>query len=270
MADPRRISGGLGRRAGFARPQCGQYFPDDWRPLLWLARRAGGAGGHADVSAADRAGTGRPVCRRLGFAQHPGCVARHGRGSRRTDCRHRTQADGRIEDKCDESPRLHCVSSYHFCSDCHFQSALDLGAAGAGHSDLRLGVPATGPPAIAGHQAMSITLNLADWLDLLTHFLSLSLLAIGGAITTAPDMHRYLVDQQHWLSDAQFASSIALAQAAPGPNVLFIALLGWNVGMNAGGGAAAAWSWAVLGAMLAMLGIMLPSTTLTVAAARWG
>ena len=39
------------------------------------------------------------------------------------------------------------------------------------------------------------SLTLSDWLALLTHFLSLSLLAIGGAITTVPDMHRTLVDQ---------------------------------------------------------------------------
>lgn len=120
---------------------------------------------------------------------------------------------------------------------------------------------------------MITTLNGTDWLALLTHFLSLSLLAVGGAITTAPDMHRYLVTQQHWLSDAQFSSSIALAQAAPGPNVLFIALFGWNVGINAGGGMAAgvaAWPTAALGLALAMLGILLPSTTLTFAAARWG
>lgn len=120
---------------------------------------------------------------------------------------------------------------------------------------------------------MTITLTFADWLALLTHFLSLSLLAIGGAITTAPDMHRYLVAERHWLGDGQFTSSIALAQAAPGPNVLFIALLGWNVGMNAGGGVAAgasAWPYAGLGVLLAMLGILLPSTTLTFAAARWG
>ena len=120
---------------------------------------------------------------------------------------------------------------------------------------------------------MIITLSSADWLALLTHFLSLSLLAVGGAITTAPDMHRYLVTQQHWLSDSQFTSSIALAQSAPGPNVLFIALFGWNVGMNAGGGVAAglaAWPYAALGVLLAMIGILLPSTTLTFAAARWG
>lgn len=120
---------------------------------------------------------------------------------------------------------------------------------------------------------MSLSLSATDWLALFTHFLSLSLLAVGGAISTAPDMHRYLVNEQHWLSDSQFSSSIALAQAAPGPNVLFVALVGWNVGMNAGGGMAAgasAWACAALGVAIAMVGILLPSTTLTFAAARWG
>ena len=82
-----------------------------------------------------------------------------------------------------------------------------------------------------------------------------------------------MVEQQGWLTDSQFTSSIALAQAAPGPNVLFIALLGWNVGMNAGGGMAAgphAWAMAAAGVGVAMLGILLPSTTLTFLAARWG
>lgn len=112
-----------------------------------------------------------------------------------------------------------------------------------------------------------------DWSALLLHFLSLSLLAVGGAITTAPDMHRFLVEEHHWISDSQFSSSIAMAQAAPGPNILFVALLGWNVGMNAGGGlnaGLAAWPFAMLGLTLAMVGILLPSTTLTFAAARWG
>jgi len=121
--------------------------------------------------------------------------------------------------------------------------------------------------------SLTLNLTLTDWLALLSHFLSLSLLAIGGAITTAPDMHRYLVIEQHWLSDSQFNASIALAQAAPGPNVLFVALLGWNVGLNAGGGLGAgslSWVYALLGVVLTMLGIMLPSTTLTFVAARWG
>ncbi len=110
-----------------------------------------------------------------------------------------------------------------------------------------------------------LVLQAADWLHLFAHYLSLSLLAIGGAITTAPEMHRYLVEQQHWLSDAQFTSSIAIAQAAPGPNILFVALLGWNIGINTGGGAAAA----LMGVAITMTGLLFPSTTLSYLAARW-
>jgi len=115
---------------------------------------------------------------------------------------------------------------------------------------------------------MSIALSPSDWLTLLSHFLTLSLLAVGGAITTVPDMHRVLVDDHHWLLDNQFNASIALAQAAPGPNVLFVALLGWNVGLNAAGGTA--WASAALGMLLTMVGILLPSTILTFVASRWG
>jgi len=119
---------------------------------------------------------------------------------------------------------------------------------------------------------MSITLTTADWLTLLTHFLTLSLLAIGGAITTVPDMHRNLVLQHQWLTEGQFNASIALAQAAPGPNVLFVALLGWNLGLNAAGGPAAgavAWWSALLGVAVTLTAIMLPSSVLTYTATRW-
>ncbi len=104
-----------------------------------------------------------------------------------------------------------------------------------------------------------------QWLALFSHFLVLSLLAVGGAIATAPDMHRYLVTQQAWMSDTQFNVSIALAQAAPGPNVLFVALMGWHVGLNATGHLLGA----LLGVAVAMLGIMIPSATLTWMATRW-
>jgi chromate transporter len=119
---------------------------------------------------------------------------------------------------------------------------------------------------------MSIVLSAWDWLNMLGHFLSLSLLAVGGAIATAPDMHRYLVEQQHWISDDQFRASMALAQAAPGPNLLFIPLLGWNVGINSAGataGTLSSWGWGLLGVATSMLGMLLPSTTLTLLASRW-
>ncbi len=115
------------------------------------------------------------------------------------------------------------------------------------------------------NETLHLSMQMADWLSLFTHYLTLSLLAVGGAITTAPDMHRFLVDQQHWLTDTQFNASVAIAQAAPGPNVLFVALMGWNVGLNAGGHASA-----LLGLLATMTGILLPSTVLTYASAQWG
>jgi chromate transporter len=96
-----------------------------------------------------------------------------------------------------------------------------------------------------------------ELLGLFGHFLLLSLLAVGGAITTAPDMHRYMVTEQHWLTDAQFTSSIAIAQAAPGPNLLFVAVLGWNAA-------------GPVGAFATTAGILLPSTVLSLWATRWG
>lgn len=114
-------------------------------------------------------------------------------------------------------------------------------------------------------EAIALVFTLQDWFTLFLHYLTLSLLSIGGAITTAPDMHRFLVDQQHWLTDAQFNASIAIAQAAPGPNVLFVALLGWNVGLNAGG-----MLTGLLGVSLSLLGILIPSTVLTYVASQWG
>jgi chromate transporter len=119
---------------------------------------------------------------------------------------------------------------------------------------------------------LSLQLNFSDWLAFFQHFLSLSLLAVGGAIITAPDMHRFLVDENQWLTEQQFSSSIALAQAAPGPNVLFVGLMGWNVGLNAGAGLGGGWisvGLSAMGLVLSLLGIMLPSSILTYTTTRW-
>ena len=100
-------------------------------------------------------------------------------------------------------------------------------------------------------------LGPADWLQLLLHFTLLSLLAVGGAITTAPDMQRFVSAERGWMSNADFTASVALAQAAPGPNVLFVAVIGFNVGGLAGVAAT-------------MVGTLLPSTLLTLSVTRWG
>lgn len=109
------------------------------------------------------------------------------------------------------------------------------------------------------------SLQWSDWLGLFLQYLLLSLLSIGGAITTAPDMHRYLVGEHGWISDAQFNASISIAQAAPGPNILFVALMGWHVGINHGNMIAG-----LMGVLVTMCGILLPSATLTYFAGRWG
>jgi chromate transporter len=114
-------------------------------------------------------------------------------------------------------------------------------------------------------ESLQLNFGLAEWFSFFLHYLSLSLLAIGGAISAVPDMHRFLVDENQWLTDAQFNASVAIAQAAPGPNVLFIAIMGWNVGLNAG-----SYAYGLLGIVLAMTGMLIPSSVLTYSAAQWG
>ena len=114
-----------------------------------------------------------------------------------------------------------------------------------------------------------ISMSTADWVHLFVYYLTLSLMSVGGAIATAPDMHRHLVVDQGWLTDLQFNNSIAIAQSAPGPNVLFVALFGWNIGMNAAGNAPGGWMLGLLGLFVCLLGVLLPSSTLTWVAIRW-
>lgn len=112
---------------------------------------------------------------------------------------------------------------------------------------------------------LHLSLSLHDWFTLFGHYMTLSVMSIGGAISTSSEMHRFLVEQHHWLTQEQFNDSIAIAQAAPGPNVLFVALMGWYVGMNAG-----SLPLALLGVATTMVGVMLPSTILTYYASQWG
>lgn len=66
-------------------------------------------------------------------------------------------------------------------------------------------------------------------LQLFLDFALLSFVAFGGATALLPEMHRVVVEQHHWLNDATFTHLYAIAQAAPGPNVLVVTLIGWEV-----------------------------------------
>jgi chromate transporter len=88
-------------------------------------------------------------------------------------------------------------------------------------------------------------------LELCARLALLSLMAVGGGvIMVAPEVQNYVVSGKHWMLNEQFAAAYAIAQAAPGPNLLFISLVGWLV---------AGW----FGAIATTVSIILPSTVLT-------
>ena len=66
------------------------------------------------------------------------------------------------------------------------------------------------------------------------NFASLSLVAVGGINAIVPEMHRQIVDVGHLMSDREFADLFAMAQAAPGPNVIFATLVGYQLAGLAG------------------------------------
>ncbi len=66
-------------------------------------------------------------------------------------------------------------------------------------------------------------------LELFLEFALLSAVAFGGATALLPEMHRVVVENHHWLDDATFTHLYAIAQAAPGPNVLVVTLIGWEI-----------------------------------------
>lgn len=81
-------------------------------------------------------------------------------------------------------------------------------------------------------------------------FMQCSVLAFGGGIAVLPEMHRLVVDVHHWLSSDAFTNAFALAQAAPGPNMMVVTLIGWQV---------AGWP----GAVVASIGMFGPSAVIT-------
>ncbi len=76
---------------------------------------------------------------------------------------------------------------------------------------------------------MNSTLPAHELLALFGHFLSLSVFATGGVMALASDMHRYVVDEHHYVTHVQFVGAIALGQAAPGPNLMWVVVLGWLI-----------------------------------------
>ncbi|MDR3441343.1 chromate transporter [Telmatospirillum sp.] len=92
-------------------------------------------------------------------------------------------------------------------------------------------------------------------LQIATTFAALSLVAVGGANAVVPDIHRQVVDILGWMDNATFANLFAIAQAAPGPNVLVVSLIGWHMA-------------GLAGLAVATIAMILPSGLLAFAAGR--
>ncbi len=87
-------------------------------------------------------------------------------------------------------------------------------------------------------------------LDLTLVFGQLSLLAFGGANSVVPEMQRQVTELHGWLTPHEFAALYALAQAAPGPNMMVVSLVGWRVA-------------GVAGALTTTLAVAIPASILT-------
>lgn len=85
--------------------------------------------------------------------------------------------------------------------------------------------------------------------QLLRVFAPLSLLTIGGGQSIIADIQQQTVSSHQWLSQEQFLDDFAISKASPGPNIMMVPLIGWQVA-------------GLAGAVVAALGIFLPSTLL--------
>jgi chromate transporter len=65
-------------------------------------------------------------------------------------------------------------------------------------------------------------------------FAIMSLLAFGGANAVVPEMHRQAVELRGWMTEREFTDMFAMSQAAPGPNVMLVTLIGYHVAGVAG------------------------------------
>lgn len=86
-------------------------------------------------------------------------------------------------------------------------------------------------------------------------FSLLSLVSIGGANAVLPEIRRQVVDVQGWMTDATFANVFAISHAAPGPNIIMVSLIGWQLA-------------GLAGLLVATLAVVVPSCCLTFVVAR--
>ena len=92
------------------------------------------------------------------------------------------------------------------------------------------------------------------YLQLFWEFFKTGLFAIGGGMATIPFLYD-LSDKTHWFSHNDLANMIAVGESTPGPiGVNMATYVGYVTGMEQGGILTA-----ILGAVVATLGLIIPS-----------
>lgn len=86
-------------------------------------------------------------------------------------------------------------------------------------------------------------------IELFVSFFLIAFVSFGGATAVIPELYRIAVTEHGWMNAQTFTELFAIAQAAPGPNVLIVTLIGQHV---------ADWP----GALAATLGMCLPMSLL--------
>jgi chromate transporter len=101
---------------------------------------------------------------------------------------------------------------------------------------------------------------VSTYLQLVILFGSLSLMSIGGGNAVLPEMHLRAVNQDHWVTNAQFADLFSISQTAPGPSILIVGMVGYAAGLPVGGVAGG-----ILGGVIATAAMVIPAASLV-----WG
>lgn len=96
-----------------------------------------------------------------------------------------------------------------------------------------------------------VSFFLGEEAILFNTFSKVSLTLFGGGYVMIPVLHDLVVEQNQWLASSEFAQAIAFGQITPGPILVSATFVGYKVS-------------GVLGALIATIGIFLPSALLII------
>lgn len=95
------------------------------------------------------------------------------------------------------------------------------------------------------------------WL-LMVQLMILSFAAVGGGLAMLmPELQRFIVIEHGWMTNADFIAAFTLGQAAPGPNFLYVALIGYHLA-------------GLKGALMAAIAVVVPPGLLVYLVLRFG